>query len=176
MVNKKFVSKQDIDPDTWQWPVFAKSESEYENMLSSLAPMTVVPIVFPALSLIYLFGFWLLYRFQMIDLKLLRIISAISGSLWFAFAYLFGSKIFFAEIVSSVFYKMPTENYFEVFIISLARQVFFVTTAMVFWIHYNRRLVDPNKVHHKVFERQRHERIRLVRKWVTSIDIPEVLS
>lgn len=176
MVNKRFVSKQEVEPDAWQWPVFAKSESEYENILTSIAPITVVPIVFPALALIYLLGFWLLYKFKKIDLKALRVVSVISGSLWFALAYLFGSKIFFSEIVSSIFYKLPSHNHFEIFALSIARQIFFVTTAMVFWIHYNRRLVDPNKVHHKVFERQRHERMRLLRRWVATIDIPEVLS
>jgi hypothetical protein len=75
----------------------------------------------------------------------------------------------------SVFYKMPQHNFVEVSLLFFSRQIFFVSVSMIFWILYNRRMVNPDKVHYKVYVRQRHERVRLVRIWHKTIELPEVL-
>ena len=64
MVKKQFVSKHDSGADAWRWPVFAKSESEFENILTSASPFTILPVVFPAFSILFLFIFWILYHLK----------------------------------------------------------------------------------------------------------------
>lgn len=175
MVKKQFVSKHDSGADAWRWPVFAKSESEFENILTSASPFTILPVVFPAFSILFLFIFWILYHLKILELRTLKLFALVAGSLWFAFGYFFGIKVVLYELFCSVFYKMPQHNFVEVSLLFFSRQIFFVSASMIFWILYNRRMVNPDKVHYKVYVRQRHERVRLVRIWHKTIELPEVL-
>jgi len=175
MVKKQFISKQETGANLWRWPVFAKSESEFENFLTSIAPFMVLPIIFPAGSALFLLGFWVLYHYKFLEFRTLKIMATLSGSLWFAFGYIFGINSVLYEIFCSSFYRMPEHSYLELTILYTSRQIFFITGAMIFWIFYNRRIVHPDKVHHKVYSRQKHERIRLMRIWHKTIQLPEVL-
>lgn len=175
MVKKRFVSNLHPNSDEWIWPVIHKSESERENLLAGILPSLIVLALVPRLSFIFLFVLWVLYRIDYLNYSTIKRVTIFSGALWFTLGLIAGFNHLFGEFFHSLLWSAYGNNLPLNFTLLFLRSTFL--TSLLFWfcVFYNRRWVNPEKVHIKVVMRQRHERLRLMRRWQKTLDLKEVL-
>lgn len=175
MVKKRFVSNLHPNSDEWIWPVLHKSESDRENFLTSTLPWLFILAFVPRLSFVFILVLWILYRIDYINYSTIKRLVLFSGALWLTLGAIAGYEHLFGEFFQSVIWKSYQHNLSLNLSFWFLRSTFFSSLFVWFCIYYNRRWVNPEKVHIKVVIRQRHERLRLMRRWQKTLDLKEVL-
>ena len=175
MVKKRFISKTQPNSNEWVWPVIASSESDKEKFLAGVSTYLFMIVIIPRFNLLVLGLIWLIYQFRLISYFHLKILSAISGAFWFAIGWILDFKYLGHELLQSVLWKSFDNHLVLYLCIWVLRSVFFASLLSIFCIYYNRRSVHPEKVHVKVLMRQRHERLRHMRRWSREITLKEVM-
>lgn len=175
MVKKRFISKTQPNSNEWVWPVIASSESDKEKFLAGVSTYLFMIVIIPRFNLLVLGLIWLIYQFRLISYFHLKILSAISGAFWFAIGWILDFKYLGHELLQSVLWKSFDNHLVLYLCIWVLRSVFFASLLSIFCIYYNRRSVHPEKVHVKVLMRQRHERLRHMRRWSREITLKEVI-
>ena len=175
MVNKKFISKTQPNSNEWVWPVIASSESDKEKFLAGLVAYLLMIVIIPRFNLVVLAIIWLIYHFKLVSYLTLKLITCLSGSFWFAIGYLSDFKYLEHELLQSVLWRGFDKQQILYYSIWVLRSLFFSGLLAIFCIYYNRRSVHPEKVHVKVLRRQRHERLRHMRRWSRGITLKEVI-
>jgi len=175
MVKKRFISKTQPNSNEWVWPVIASSESDREKFLAGLSTYLLMIVIVPRFNLIVLALIWLIFQLRLISYFQLKILTVISGAFWFAIGWLSDFKYLGHELLQSVLWR-SFDNHLVLYLsIWILRSVFFASLLSIFCIYYNRRFVNPEKVHVKVVMRQRHERLRHMRRWSREITLKEVI-
>ena len=175
MVKKRFISKTQPNSNEWVWPVIASSESDREKFLAGLSTYLLMIVIIPRFNLLVLGLIWLIYKLRLINYFHLKILTVISGAFWFAIGWLLDFKYLGHELLQSVLWKSFDNHLVLYLCIWVLRSVFFASLLSIFCIYYNRRSVHPEKVHVKVLMRQRHERLRHMRRWSREITLKEVI-
>lgn len=175
MVKKRFISKTQPNSNEWVWPVIASSESDREKFLAGLSTYLLMIVIVPRFNLIVLALIWLIFQLRLISYFQLKILTVISGAFWFAIGWLSDFKYLGHELLQSVLWR-SFDNHLVLYLsIWILRSIFFASLLSIFCIYYNRRFVNPEKVHVKVVMRQRHERLRHMRRWSREITLKEVI-
>ena len=175
MVNKRFISKTQPNSNEWVWPVIASSESDKEKFLAGVATYLLMIVIVPRFNLAFLGLIWLIYQFKLVSYFHLKIVTALSGAFWFAIGYLSDFKYLEHELLQSILWRGFDKHLPLYFSIWVLRSIFFSGLLAVFCIYYNRRRVHPEKVHVKVLMRQRHERLRHMRRWSREVTLKEII-
>ena len=175
MVKKRFISKTQPNSNEWVWPVIASSESDKEKFLAGVSTYLFMIVIIPRFNLLVLGLIWLIYQLRLISYLHLKILSAISGAFWFAIGWILDFKYLGHELFQSVLWRSFDNHLILYLCIWVLRSVFFASLLSIFCIYYNRRSVHPEKVHVKVLMRQRHERLRHMRRWSREITLKEVI-
>lgn len=175
MVKKRFISKTQPNSNEWVWPVIASSESDKEKFLAGVSTYLFMIVIIPRFNLLVLGLIWLIYQLRLISYSHLKILSAISGAFWFAIGWILDFKYLGHELFQSVLWRSFDNHLVLYLCIWVLRSVFFASLLSIFCIYYNRRFVHPEKVHVKVLMRQRHERLRHMRRWSREITLKEVI-
>jgi hypothetical protein len=175
MVKKRFISKTQPNSNEWVWPVIASSESDREKFLAGLSTYLLMIVIIPRFNLLVLGLIWLIYQLRLTSYFHLKILTVISGAFWFAIGWLLDFKYLGHELLQSVLWKSFDNHLVLYLCIWVLRSVFFASLLSIFCIYYNRRSVHPEKVHVKVLMRQRHERLRHMRRWSREITLKEVI-
>jgi hypothetical protein len=175
MVKKRFISKTQPNSNEWVWPVIASSESDREKFLAGLSTYLLMIVIVPRFNLIVLALIWLIFQLRLISYFQLKILTVISGAFWFAIGWLSDFKYLGHELLQSVLWRSFDNHQVLYLSIWILRSIFFASLLSIFCIYYNRRFVNPEKVHVKVVMRQRHERLRHMRRWSREITLKEVI-
>jgi hypothetical protein len=175
MVKKRLVSEYRQGADEWKFPVLAKSTSGREQILQGILGYMSFLVLEPKYSIAYFVVFAAMFRFKLLNKKHLIGIFVLSFTLYVALLISAGWGTALEELFKAILYKPLFHHSRTIELMHISRNCVVATFALLFLNFYNKRSVKRDEVNISVYLRQKHERLRVLRRWQKNIDIKEVL-